>query len=129
MKKYVLIGLVLAVGVAAGVLFSGPGQAVALNVSEVAADPAAFSGTITVTGVTAGFAPHDPTLFGVMDIKELQCTTPNCNKVLIPVRVTGTVPALGDEVRISGTFVHSPPMGYVLTAETVKVVRNHKLGG
>lgn len=128
MKKYVFIGLVLALGVAAGVLFSGPGQAVALNVNEVAADPAAFSGTITVTGVTAGFSPHDPALFGVMDIKELQCTTPNCNKVLIPVRVAGQVPALGDEVRISGTFVNSP-MGYVLTAETVKVVRNHKLGG
>lgn len=128
MKKYVLIGLVLAVGVAAGVIFSQPGQATALHVNQVAADPAAFSGTITVTGVTAGFSPQDPALFGMMDIKELQCTTPNCNKVLIPVRVAGPVPALGDEVRISGSFVNSP-MGFVLTAETVKVVRNHKLGG
>lgn len=128
MKKYALIGLVLAVGIAAGVMFSGPGEATALHVNQVAADPGAFSGTITVTGITAAFAPNDPALFGVMDIKELQCTTPNCNKVLIPVRITGPVPALGDEVRISGTFINSP-MGYVLTAEAVKVVRNHKLGG
>ena len=128
MKKYVLIGLVLAVAITAGIFFSGAGQATALHVNQVVADPAAFSGTITVTGVTAGFSPHDPALFGVMDIKELQCTTPNCKKALIPVRVTGPIPALGDEVRISGTFVNSP-MGYVLTAETVKVVRNHKLGG
>lgn len=128
MKKYVLIGLVLAAGIAAGVMYSRPGQALALNVNEVAADPAAFSGTITVTGVTAAFSPQDPALFGVMDLKELQCTTPNCNKLLIPVRTADKLPALGDEVRISGTFASSP-MGYVFTAQSIQVVRNHKLGG
>jgi hypothetical protein len=128
MKKYVLIGLVLAAGIAAGVIFSGPGEATALHVNQVAADPGAFSGTITVTGVTAGFSPHDPALFGVMDVKELQCTTPNCNKLMIPVRTADKVPALGDEVRISGTFANSP-MGYVFTAQSIQVVRNHKLGG
>ncbi len=128
MKKYLVIGLVLVVGIAAGVIFSGSGAANALHVNQVAADPGAFSGTITLTGVTAGFSPHDPALFGVMDIKELQCTTPNCNKVLIPVRTVDKVPALGDEIQISGKFVSSP-MGFVLTAESIKVVRNHKLGG
>lgn len=128
MKKLILVGITLVLGIAIGFVFFGPGNAAALNVNDVAADPAAFSGAITVTGVTAAFAPQDPSLFGVMDIKELQCTTPNCNKLLIPVRTAGQLPKLGDEVRISGSFSQVPG-GYVFTAESIKVVRNHKLGG
>jgi len=30
-----------------------------------------------------------------MDQKELQCTTPGSNKVFIPIRANGQVPALG----------------------------------
>ncbi|BCR03558.1 lipoprotein [Desulfuromonas versatilis] len=128
MKKPILVGVILLLCVAIGFALKGPGEATALNVNDVAGDPGAFAGTITVTGITAGFAPQDPSLFGVMDIKELQCTTPNCNKLLIPVRTAGLLPKLGDEVRISGSFVQAAG-GYVFSAETIKVLRNHNLGG
>lgn len=100
----------------------------ALNINDLAADPAAFSGTLTVTGIAAGFAPQDPTLFGVMDKKELQCQTPNCKKFLLPVRVQGTLPKLGDEIVLSGSFVQENG-GYLFVAQKFDVVRNHPLGG
>lgn len=99
-----------------------------LNVNDLAADPAAFTGTLVVTGIAAGFAPQDPTLFGIMDKKELQCQTPNCNKLLIPVRYRGKLPAMGDEVVLSGSFVQESG-GYLLAAEELKVLRHHQLGG
>lgn len=100
----------------------------ALNVNEVASDPTAFKGTITVTGIMAAVSPQDPRVFGVMDIKELQCKTQNCNKVLIPVTCKGEPPKVGDEVRLTGSFVNNGS-GYLFAADLVKVVRNHKIGG
>ena len=43
-------------------------------------------------------------MFGIMDKKELQCTTPGCNKVYVPVRTSGKMPVPGDEVRATGSF-------------------------
>lgn len=100
----------------------------ALNINDLSADPAAFSGTLVVTGVVAAFAPQDPTLFGVMDKKELQCLTPNCKKFLLPVRMQGTLPKMGDEILLTGSFVKDPG-GFTFVAQTVKFVRNHPLGG
>lgn len=128
MKKFVLAGVALAVGIAVAFIFVRPQGAQLLHVSEVGSDPAAFVGTISVTGITAGFSRHDPTIFGLMDVKELQCTTPNCNKLLLPVKHTGKPPAIGDEIRISGAFVQAGG-GYLFAAESIEVVRNHKLGG
>lgn len=99
-----------------------------LNVNDLAADPAAFTGTLTVTGIAAGFAPQDPTIFGLMDKKELQCQTPNCKKLLIPVRYQGKLPAMGDEIVLTGSFVQESG-GYLLAAQELKVLRNHQLGG
>lgn len=99
----------------------------ALNVNEVSADPGAYVGSITLTGVTGAFSKFDPSLFGLMDVKELQCTSTTCNKQYIPIRVQGTVPSLGDEVLVTGAFTKAQN-GYIFVAEAVKVVRNHKLG-
>ncbi len=128
MKKFALIGVVLAIGIAVGMTVLRPAETSALNVNDVAFDPGAFAGTITLAGVTAGFAPNDQTLFGIMDLKELQCNSPNCNKKILPVRFTGKVPDLGDEVRVTGSFV-AAGNGYLFASEQVEVVRNHKLGG
>jgi hypothetical protein len=79
-------------------------------------------------GITYGYSQSDATIVGVMDKKELQCTTPNCNKVLLPVKITGTRPAIGDEVKISGSFTREPG-GYLFHADKMEVLANHKLGG
>lgn len=109
-------------------LLSGCNESKALNVNEVGSDPAAFAGTITVVGVTKGFSRADATVFGIMDLKELQCTTPNCNKPLLPVKYQGALPALGDEVQVTGSFVQVQG-GYLFAASEIKVVRRHQLGG
>ena len=124
----VLCAIGLALTIAATVLVLQQENVQALSVNEVASDPAAFTGTITVTGVTYGFARQDPSLFGIMDVKELQCQSPNCNKLILPVKYRGTLPAVGDEVRLTGSFVNAAG-GYLFAAEEVKVLRNHKLGG
>jgi hypothetical protein len=118
--------LVLAVALAAGCTKAE--ETAVLNVNDIGSDPAAYVGAITITGVTAGFAQQDQTVFGIMDKKELQCQSPNCNKVILPVRFQGAQPALGDEVQVTGAFVNDG-RGYVFAASAVKVLKNHKLGG
>jgi len=117
----VVIGVVLAF-----FLFSGTSKA--LNVNDVGSDPAAFAGTITVTGIMAGTSKQDPAIFAIVDLKELQCNSPNCNKVLLPVRHKGKLPIVGDEVRVTGSFV-SESGGYLFAADKLKVVRHHQVGG
>jgi hypothetical protein len=128
MKKYILAGIGLALVIAVTVVFLQQDNVHALAVNEVASDPAAFTGTITVTGVTYGFSRQDPNIFGIMDVKELQCKSPNCNKLILPVKLQGKLPAGGDEVSLTGSFVNSGG-GYLFAAEQIKVLRNHKLGG
>ncbi|SNB46243.1 hypothetical protein [Geobacter sp. DSM 9736] len=128
MKKVVIIAA-LAVGIIAGLVFvkSGPK---ALNINEVGADPAAYTGTITVTGIMGGRSQQNPDIIGIMDIKELQCKTANCNKVFLPVKFSGKAPVIGDEVRITGSFVDmGQGQGYLFMAQSLKVVRHHKIGG
>lgn len=126
MKKYLIISTALAVGVAIVFAYSKQSETKALTVTEVGGNPAAYSGTITVTGIVAGVYRPDPTIFGIMDLKELQCKTANCNKMIIPVRYQGQQPVLGNEVRITGNLVNSG-QGYLFVAQNLKVVRNHRI--
>ena len=128
MKKYILIAVALVASIALSYALFSKGSAGDLQVNQVAADPSAYSGTITVTGIMAGTSPQDPSVFGIFDLKELQCTTPNCNKIYLPVKSQATMPKQGDEVRVSGSFVKTSS-GYLFSASNVKVVRNHKIGG
>jgi hypothetical protein len=127
-KQKIFIVAALLVGIALAVVITSQGDSDLLQVNQVGADPLAYSGTITVTGIMAGVSNSDPSIFGIYDIKELQCTTANCNKLYVPVRHQGAMPKLGDEVRVTGSFL-KVPQGVVFTAEKVKVVRNHKIGG
>jgi len=97
------------------------------QVNEVVSDPGAFSKPLTLEGVVYAFAQGDTSIVGVMDKKELQCTTPNCNKVLLAVKALGTQLSVGDEIKVSGSMVKES-WGYLLKAEDVKVVARHKLG-
>jgi hypothetical protein len=128
MKKYIFAGLGLVAVIAVTVVFLQQPKVYALGVNEVASDPAAFAGAITITGVTYGFSRQDPNLFGIMDVKELQCQSPNCNKLILPVKHQGKLPAAGDEVSLTGSFVNTGD-GYMFAAEQIKVLRNHRIGG
>lgn len=128
MNKKVVVIAALVIGVAlAGMIFLKQGNA-ALHVNQVGADPLAYKGNITVTGIMAGTAPEDPKIFGMFDIKELQCKTPNCNKLYLPVRHQGTMPKPGDELLVKGSFV-SLGGGVLFDATEIKVLRNHRIGG
>jgi hypothetical protein len=127
MKRYLHVAVLCAAGII--LLFALTGcDSKALNVSDVASDPTAFKNRITITGIMAGVSPQDPSIFGIMDIKELQCKTQNCNKVYIPISYKGTFPVKGDEVRLTGSFVNQGS-GFLFAAENMKVVRNHRIGG
>lgn len=128
MKRNIIIAVALAVGIVLSYALFFRGDANALQVNQVGADPSAYSGTITVTGIMAGISQQDPSVFGMFDLKELQCTTPNCNKLYLPVRHQGAMPKPGDEVRVSGSFTKTGD-GFLFTASNVKVVRNHRIGG
>lgn len=99
----------------------------ALNVNDVASDPAAYSGTLNVVGVVNAFSKEDPSIVGIMDKKELQCTSPNCNKVLLPVKVNGKPPVMGDEIVVKGSFESQPAFGLVLVAQSMEILANHTL--
>ena len=128
MKKtiFIVVSLLAGIGLSYALFFKG--NADALQVNQVAADPAAYSGPVTITGIMAGTSQQDPTIFGMIDLKELQCNSPNCNKLYLPVKYRGSLPKLGDEVRVSGTFTQMGG-GYIFSATDMKVVRNHKIGG
>ncbi|BCS52737.1 hypothetical protein [Geobacter sp. SVR] len=128
MKKPVIIAVSVAFVAAIVFIAVRMGDAKALNVRDVGGDPLSFTGTITITGIMGGLSQQDPSIFGIMDVKELQCKTPGCNKLFIPVKYQGTQPVLGDEVKVTGSFVTLPD-GLVFAAQNVKVVRNHKIGG
>ncbi len=128
MKKNIYIAAALLVGIALSYALFFRGDANALQVNQLASDPSAYSGTITVTGIMAGTSPQDPTVFGIFDLKELKCTTPNCNKIYLPVKSQGIIPKQGDEVLVSGSFLKTND-GLMFAAKSVKVVRNHKIGG
>ena len=127
-KKPVIVALCVAAVVAvafAVVILAGPKP---LNVRDVGNDPLSHSGTITITGVVGGVSQQDPSVFGIMDLKELQCKAANCEKLLIPVRYQGKQPVNGDEVKATGSFVKQGG-GLLFNAQKLKVVRNHKIGG
>lgn len=128
MKRNIIIAVAFAIGIVLSYALFFRGDANALQVNQVGADPSAYSGTITVTGIMAGISQQDPSVFGMFDLKELQCTTPNCNKLYLPVRHQGAMPKPGDEVRVSGSFMKTGD-GFLFTASNVKVVRNHRIGG
>ena len=128
MKKPVIMAISIATVVIIAFVTISMRDAKALNVRDVGGDPLSFTGVITITGIMGGVSRQDPSIFGVMDVSELQCKTVNCNKLLIPVKYQGKQPVLGDEVKISGSFVESGD-GLIFTAQNVKVLRNHKIGG
>jgi hypothetical protein len=126
MQKYIFIAVAVILG--AGIIFTqvSHDEVKVVNVSEIGNNPAAFTGTITLAGIMAVASQNDRSVFGIMDTKELQCKTGNCNKIYIPVKYMGKQPIVGDEVRATGKFIKLEN-GYTFAAEKVKVVGNRKI--
>jgi hypothetical protein len=127
-KNHIYIVVALLIGAVIAFALVKQGEAKVLNVNDIGADPSAFTGQITFTGIMGGVSNQDPKVVGIMDLKELKCTTPGCNKIFIPVKCNNNIPAFGDEVKVTGSFMKDN-RGYIFAAENIKVVKNHKIGG
>ena len=97
-----------------------------LGVGQVVSDPGAFSGSMDVIGIAYAYSSSDPNVMGLMDLGELKCASPGCTKVLLPVRLGDTRPAIGDEVRVTGAMVKDAS-GYLFKAEAVQILARHNL--
>lgn len=76
-----------------------------LSVNDIQADPAAYSGTITINGVVSGFSKQDPKIFAIVDTAEVKlCRTVSCGRFYLPVKYDGPAPKPGDEVNVTGTL-------------------------
>ncbi len=125
--KHPLLKVFMAVSIVALLSLTAACKDAVLQVGDVVSDPGAFSKPLTLEGVVYTHAKGDKTIAGVMDKKELQCTTPNCNKALLAIQTPGRQLSVGDEIKVSGTIVKES-WGYILKADDVKVVTTHKIG-
>ncbi len=119
-RKLVLLAALLCFAA----LIGGCSDTPTYQVNDLASDPEAFTKELTVVGIVNTYAPNDPTLVGIMDMKELQCNTPNCSKVLLPVRHKGPRPAIGAQIKASGIIQDK-----TLNATSLEIVAMHNLGG
>ena len=124
MRFVTLIGIVL-VGLALSVTGCEKKNP-PLGVGQVVSDPGAFSGSMDVIGIAYAYSSSDPNVVGIMDLGELQCASPTCTKPLLPVRLEGTRPAIGDEVQVTGAMVKEAS-GYMFKADAVQILARHNL--
>lgn len=125
------LGAIILVSVAFAGFSSGMGKRVqtkaALSVNDIQADPAAYTGTITINGVVSGFSKQDPKTFAIIDTAEAKlCKIVTCATFYLPVKYAGNAPKEGDEVNVTGSFGEK---GRVFNAGKVDVLRHLNLGG
>lgn len=102
-------------------------QAPVFQVNDVISDPGAFSKRVIIEGIVYSFSKDDTSIVGIMDKKELQCTSPNCNKNLFAIKSNGVKLKVGDEIKAAGA-ISKESWGYILNADSIIVATNHKLG-
>jgi hypothetical protein len=123
MKKYIILAIIV---MAAGLAFFW-WQTRALQINDVAVDPGAHPGRITITGIIGAYSPQDRTLFGLTDTRLVQSGSPSPRKEFIPVRYQGgELPPYGEEVRVTGSFQLANG-GYLFMAENIKILNKRKL--
>ncbi|MCL4490370.1 MAG: hypothetical protein M1510_00475 [Nitrospirae bacterium] len=111
MKKYIiaLLVIILTAGLAFISLGNGKTKAIKaggiLSVNDIQADPSAYKGAITITGVVAKRHPSDPRLFAIIETAEAKlCKSTGCAKFYLPVQYEGKAPQEWDEVNVTGSF-------------------------
>lgn len=130
MKKYILVfGLIIVIAAIAIVsLGNGKTKTIKgggiLSVNDIMADPVAYKGVITITGVVAGFSRQDPKLFAIIETAEAKlCKITGCARFYLPVRYEANMPKVWDEVNVTGGFVEG---GKLFVATKMEVLRHLK---
>lgn len=111
----VIIGSILFLAMIINVAFLGIAVAGAmkqrvLSINDIQADPYAYKGTITITGVVADKSRYkiDPELFLMVETSEAKiCKQTGCARFYLPVKYEGKHPTEWDEVNITGEFVEA----------------------
>lgn len=125
MNKYIYIAVAIIVGVAASFGLFKMREGKVLQVNQVGYSYKKHPGVITVAGIMVGTSDFDSSVFGIMDIAESKCKN-GCEKLFIPVMYKGKHPAVGDEVKVKGSFEQNGG-GIVFKAEKMTVVGHHEL--
>ncbi len=95
-------------------------EGIILSVGDIHADPSAYKGMITVTGVVANKSRTNSKVFAIVDTSEAKtCKTTGCSKFYLPVSYEGEIPKEWDEVNITGTIVKG-----VLVATKLDILRH-----
>ena len=135
MKKYViaLVAIILIAGIGFISISNGKTKAIRedgiLSVNDIASDPFAYKGVITITGVVADKSrykiPAD--VFLMVETSEAKlCKITGCARFYLPVKYEGDIPKEWDEVNVTGSFAE----GKILVAATkVEVLRHLNFGG
>ena len=132
MKKFIFaLAAMVITGFAFAGFSSGMGKKVrtkaVLSVNDIQADPAAYTGTITINGVVASISKQEPQLFAIIDTAEAKlCKIVTCATFYLPVKYAGNRPKEGDEVNAIGSFGDK---GRVFNVTKVDVLGHFNLGG
>jgi len=123
---YILGIVVLIVGIFSVSSINGktkpPSGSGVLSVSDIQADPSAYKGVVTITGVVAQVDPSHPDYFALIETKEAKlCKITGCAKFYLPVQYDGKPPTEWDEVNVTGTFAQD---GSLFTATKVEVLKH-----
>lgn len=128
MKKHIYIfGIIVLI---VDILFVGsinaktktPSSSEALSVNDIQADPSAYKGVVTITGVVAKVDPSHPEYFALIDTKEAKlCKSTGCANFYLPVQYDGKPPTEWDEINVTGTFAQD---GSLFAATKVEVIKH-----
>ena len=134
MKKYVLtiLAIILIAGIAFVGLSNGKTKTIKeggiLSLNDIQADPFAYKGIITITGVLAKRHPSDPKVFAIIETSEAKiCKLTGCARFYLPVQHEGKTPVEWDEVNVTGSFAEGGQL--LFKATKVEVLRHLNFGG
>ncbi|HBR22151.1 MAG TPA: hypothetical protein DD713_06235 [Nitrospiraceae bacterium] len=131
MKKYILtiLAIILIAGIAFVSLSNGKTKTVkeggVLSVNDIQADPSAYKGAITITGVVADKSRFKvpANVFLMVETSEAKiCKQTGCARFYLPVKLEGVIPKEWDEVNVTGSFAEGA--GLLFVATKVEVLRH-----
>lgn len=128
MKRYVsvlvtvIVAILVFAGLSGGMGAKPPVNNGILSVNDIQAEPAAYTGTMTINGVIAGFPKDNTKTFTIIDTAEAKlCKTVTCARFYLPVFFEGPTPKIGDEVNVTGVLQNK---GQNFRAQKVDVLRH-----
>lgn len=129
-KHFIIIVAIIITGISFAGFSSGMEKKVQtkgiLSVNDIQADPAAYTGSVTINGVVSSISKEDPKLFAIIDTAEAKfCKIVTCANFYLSVQYAGNRPKEGDEINVTGSFGEK---GRVFNATKVDVLRHLNLG-